>query len=343
MSPSGFADSQRPFAWMRSRISPELSAGPACLEVVLHREVAPGRLPVHDSLGSDHAGVADVDHVRGFDVEPDAKAGEEHGRGEQHPRRPEGTPTRRAPGRPDPRAAQHDPREQRIEERYRREDVSMVEEPQRGGRREAEQEIEVPQRERPPEVREPENEDGAEDPPDPRVIDRRAAEGTRVAAPHLPGDLGAGPRLEHGGGGVVDAALRDLARVQPPDLDRPASVLRRVGLLVRTATGRVPGEPRGHLRIRLEDAQHPRLREAGARRERDERRLDEATPAVEDGSGRDGRRGRGRARGRRRGRRRGRLRRGGGASPATGYVPLRNDQSLLPTKFSGVTRTTAIA
>ena len=28
VSPCGFADSQRPFVWMRSRISPEASAGP---------------------------------------------------------------------------------------------------------------------------------------------------------------------------------------------------------------------------------------------------------------------------------------------------------------------------
>ena len=79
VSPCGFADSQRPFVWMRSRISPEASAGPHGLQVALDREVAPRRLPVHDPLGADHAGVADVDHVRRLHVEPDAEAGEEDG------------------------------------------------------------------------------------------------------------------------------------------------------------------------------------------------------------------------------------------------------------------------
>ena len=40
VSPSGLADSQRPFVWIRSRISPEASAGPHAF-----RSSSTGKLP----------------------------------------------------------------------------------------------------------------------------------------------------------------------------------------------------------------------------------------------------------------------------------------------------------
>ena len=65
VSPFGFADSQRPFVWIRSRTSPSRSASaPALRPRVLDREVAVRRLAVRRSAGRRSARVADVDHVR---------------------------------------------------------------------------------------------------------------------------------------------------------------------------------------------------------------------------------------------------------------------------------------
>ena len=80
VSPCGFADSQRPFVWMRSRISPELSAGPHAWRLPSTGKLPHGAWPLHDALRADHAGVADVDDIRRLDVEADAETGEEHGR-----------------------------------------------------------------------------------------------------------------------------------------------------------------------------------------------------------------------------------------------------------------------
>ena len=135
VSPSGFAPSQRPFVWIQLRISPDASAGPHALSllgaVFSTGKFPHGACPVDDPLGADHAGVADVDDVRFLDVEPDAEAGEEDGRSEQHPDRPARRARRAAVTGADPGPAQHDPDEQRIEERHRSEDVAVVEEPQR--------------------------------------------------------------------------------------------------------------------------------------------------------------------------------------------------------------------
>src|SRR5581483_1728553 len=80
---------------------------PARLEVLaarelLDREVPPRRLSLDDPLRADHAGVADVDHVRALDVEADAEAGEEDRRADQHPDRPARRARRPAVPRPDP-------------------------------------------------------------------------------------------------------------------------------------------------------------------------------------------------------------------------------------------------
>ena len=213
VSPSGFALSQRPFVWIQLRISPDASAGRTedLPFVLLDREVPPRRLLLDDPLGTDHAREAHVDDVRALDVEPDAEAGEEDRRPEQHPDRPAWRARRAAVPDADPRPAQHHPDKQRIEERHRREHVAVVEEPQRRRRREQEEQVEVAERQRPPQVAEPEEEDGAERAPDPRVVDRRAAERAGRAARHPPGHLRAGPRLGHAAGCVEHGALSDLA------------------------------------------------------------------------------------------------------------------------------------
>ena len=213
VSPCGFADSQRPFVWMRSRISPAASAGPHAFRLALDREVPPRRLAVRDALRADHAGVADVDHVRRLHVQPDAKAAEEDRGGEQDPRRPDRARRRAAPGHADPHAAQHDPDERGIEERHGGEHVAVVEVPERRRRREQHHEIEVAQRERPAQVGEPDQEHEAERAPDPRAVDLRAAERALVAARHLPRDLRPGPRLRDDAARVVDRRPR---RSRPP-------------------------------------------------------------------------------------------------------------------------------
>ena len=99
--------------------------------VVLDREVAVRALPVRDAVGADHARVADVDHVRGADVQADAKAGDEDRRRGQHPDGPDRRAARRTIRTRDPEAAHEQPDERRIRERHRREDVAVVEEPER--------------------------------------------------------------------------------------------------------------------------------------------------------------------------------------------------------------------
>ncbi len=299
-----------------------------------------------DSLGTDHARVADVDHVRALDVEPDPEADEEDRGAEKHPDRPARRSRRAAVAEADPRPAQHHPDEQRIEERHRREDVAVVEVPERRGRREEEEQVEVAERERPLPVAEPDEEDEAERSPDPRVVDRRAAERAGRAARHPPRHLRACPRLRDLAGRVDHGALGDLAGVLPPDLDRPLAGLLVVRRLVAATGVRVAREPGRDLRVMLEVRERLLQRERRALRRRDERRLDEMALVVEDGSGRR----RGRARGERRGSECGDCEGGEGDGEETPHGPKatqsgrrRNDQSLFPTKLSGVTKTIAIA
>ena len=246
----------------------------------------------------------------------------------------------------DPEPAHDDPDEQRVEERHRREDVAVVEEPQRRRRREQEEQVEVAQRERPPPVREPDEEDEAERAPDPRVVDRRAAERAGRAARHPPRDLRAGPGLRHAAASrrrTLPCAISPA--LAPPDLHRPARRLRVVRLLVAAARVRVAREPGRDLRVALEDARArspasaaPAAAARGANGVWTRCPLPSKTGAVgavpvaaeRRGSGdEDGERGEG----------------GGEENPhaiqATQRVARRNDQSLLPTKLSGVTSTIA--
>ena len=352
VSPSGFALSQRPFVWIRSRISPEASAVTPGhgLRYLPLGSCSTGKFPHGASavtilLGADHARVADVDHVRALDVEPDPEAGEEDRRPQQHPDGPARRTRRAAVPDADPRPAQHHPDQQRIEERHRREDVAVIEEPQRRRRRQEEEQVEIAERERAAPVAEPEQEDGAERSPDPRVVDRRPAERARRSARHSPGDLRPRPRLTHRTRRILHRALGDLAGGAPPDLDRPVARLPVVGDLVAPALVRVAREPVLDLRVALEDLERRLLVQERARPGGNERRLDEMPFAVEHGAGRRRRR-----RGERRRGERGDGKRSEGdgeetphARQATYDFARRNDQSLFPTKLSGVTMMIATA
>src|SRR5262249_7036168 len=316
----------------------------------LPREVPPGRLPVVDApLGPDDARIADVDHVRALDVEPDAEACEEDRGAEQRPDRPARRAGSAAVPDADPRPAEHHPDEERIEERHSREHVPVVEEPQRRRRREQEEQVEVPERERPPEVAEPDEEDETERTPDPWAVDGRAAECAGAAPRHPPRDLRPRPRLRHVAARVDHLPLGDLAgrdvAPAPPDLHRPFAGLRVVLLLVAAPRVRVAREPRRDLRIGLEGSERLLLREGRLRLLRDEGRPDQMPLRIEDrrrrsGAGRRERRG-GEYGGSERGEG------GGEETPHHAYgtyaFARRNDQSLFPTKLSGVTKTIAIA
>ncbi len=131
-------------------------------------------------------------------------------------------------------------------------------------------------------------------------------------ASHLPGDLWAGPRLGHLAARVLDRGEDYLARSARPCLDDPGS---RVGSELRRRGG-VGG-------IAVEPTSDLRLGERGARR-----------------LGLGERRGVAGGRGSRRARHREGKSRGG----ESGDQPRGpNDQSLLPMKLTGVTRTIAIA
>ena len=187
----------------------------ARLQVPLHGHVAVRRLPVDDPVGADHARVADVDHVRRLDVQPDAKAREKDRGGDEHPDRPDRPRGFQPGGRADPRHARDHVEKRWVGERHAREDVAAVEEPERRREREQRDQVEVPQRERPAQIGEPDQEDQAEAEPHERLVDVAPAEGTRPAARHLPRHLRAGPGLRDEPRAVVDLAVGDLARLRP--------------------------------------------------------------------------------------------------------------------------------
>ncbi len=287
--------------------------GPALLEVVAHRHVAVRRLAIEDPAGSDHAGVADVDDAaRRLGVQPDPEAEQEHGRDGEHPDGPQRAQHASAAPKADPGRAAEEVEERRIGERHAREDVPAVEERERHGEGEQREEIEVPQRERPPQVGQAEQEDRAQREPDVPAVEGAAAERARAAAGHLPGDLWTGPRLGHAPGQVLDPDERHLTGLAGPGLHGPL-LSHRVEVRGRARVGRVAVEPVRHLRIVESDAGCLVLGQPGdlgaGRRRRGRRE-------------RDGRDNRGREKTQPRG---------------------PNDQSLLPMKLTGVTRTIAIA
>ena len=177
--------------------------------------------------------------------------------------------------------------------------------------------------EQPAPVGEPEQEDRAQTEPHRVAVDLLAAERALVPAAHLPRDLRPGPRLGHGAGAVVDAAGGDLTGLPRPDVDRPDALHeRRVGDGLR----RVALQPVRDLVVREEERDRLALRRARLRL-RESRRLGRRD-RVRDGRRRAGLRHRDE-----------REREcGDGREPH-----LRKDQSLLPRKFSGVTRMIATA
>ncbi len=245
---------------------------PARLQVALGREVVVRRLPRRDPLRSDHAGVADVDHVRVAHVETDPEPHQEDGHGGEQPHRPHrGLRRRRPTTPPDPGHAAEQIDERRVDERHAREHVALVEVPERHREREQDEQVEVAQREGAPEVGEPDQERGAEPEPHGQRVDLPAAEGAAVATGHLPGHLGPRPRLGDRAGRIVHLAGRHLAGRARPDLHGPGVALLVEGGLLDPRLARVVAQPAGDLPVCEERALRPllaQLRRLGRRRER---------------------------------------------------------------------------
>ena len=188
-------------------------------------------------------------------------------------------------------------------------------------------------RTKPAPVDETDEEDQAQRDPGPPGVEHLAAERADAPSRHLPRDLRAGPRLRHLAVAVVDLAERDLAGAPRPDVNRPTPggpVERGVG----RGIGRIAVEPVGHLRLCEESSHDDPLGQARAVRRGE--RLTDGIPGSTGGKGGDGGRGVGGT--------------GGGGEQKCererAHPPdhrRRNDQSLLPTKLSGVTNTIAIA
>ena len=253
MSPRSIPASQRPFVWMRSRTCPSASFGPHGSRLAALRHVPVRRLAVEDPARADDTREPDVDHAaRRLEVEPDTKPEEEDGRSRKHPRRPDGRERRTAPAEPDPQSARKQVRENGVDERDAPEDLSAIEEGERGREPEERDEVEVPNRERPAQVGEPDQEDEAEGEPDVPAKERLPAERAFAASRHLPRDLRPRPCLRHASGRILDRRLRDLPGLARPRLDEPRSRLgSKVG--VRRRIGRVPVEPGLELGMRERD------------------------------------------------------------------------------------------
>src|SRR5207244_12358402 len=115
----------------------------------------------------------------------DAESRQEDGRGQHDPRGPE-RPRRayRSPAPADPDAAGEEVDERRICKRDAREDVALVEVPQRDRRKEEDGQVEVAEGEGPAKIGEAEHEQRAEREPDRNAVDLLAAERALVAARH---------------------------------------------------------------------------------------------------------------------------------------------------------------
>src|SRR5207237_4036923 len=99
--------------------------GAARRAVILDREVQVRALAVPDAVGTDGAGVADVDHVRRLGVETDAEAADEHGDAREQPDRPDGDRPRGAAVPTDADRAREQPEEPRVGEDRRGEDAAV--------------------------------------------------------------------------------------------------------------------------------------------------------------------------------------------------------------------------
>ncbi len=274
------------------------------------------------------------------DVEADAEAGEKDRERREQPDRPHRWSRPRRAARRDPDHAREQVDHRRVGQRNAREDVSLVEEPQRHREGEQDEQVEVAGGAQTAEVEKAGEEEGAEAEPDDRALDLPAAEGAGVAARHLPGDLRARPRLRDHSGVVVDPPGGDLTGDAVPDVHLPV-----LALLVVLGVGRpvrlgVAPDPVGDLGVLQEGRGRAGLRQLGSVLDRGERSLDEPPLRVVRGPGRRGRCSR--SRGRERRQREQQQGESGTPHPSTPQR-RRNDQSLLPTKLIGMTSTTAIA
>jgi hypothetical protein len=224
-------------------------------------EVPVDRLLVGDPVGPDHAGVAHVDHVRVGDVEADPARDQEDGDDREQGDR-QGRPQADAGSSPkaEPERSAQQVEERRVGERNREPDVPAVEEvvgePEA---RDHHEQVEMCEPERPAPVEQSEDEDRAERQPDVGGVDH-PAEGARVAAGHVPGDLVAGPRFDDPAVVRVDDHLHDLlAAGEEADLPEPGPGVAagRRGQ-VRVLFGRGGG-----LRIQLRDLDRPGLADPG--------------------------------------------------------------------------------
>ena len=158
-------------------------------------EVVVERFAVGDPVGADDARVADVDRARVGDVEPDPEAHQEERRDQQPGRRPDRAQPLPAAAEPDPQRPAEQVEQHRVLTSGTETPISArlkkkweTPKPSRTSR------SRLATRQRPAPVDQADQEDRAERQEDVGRVEL-VAEGARVAARHLPGDLVAGPRL----------------------------------------------------------------------------------------------------------------------------------------------------
>ncbi len=179
---------------------------------VVLREGSVDVLPVPDVVGSDDARVADVDHVRVGEVQPDAEPDQEDEH-QPEPRERDREVRQSGPGaaaghhqHPDQQVHEH-----RVDERHRRGDLSPVEEDVRHPEAEEHDQVEVQQAKRAAPIGERNQEGDDQEHPYRRRVEP-AAERARQAARHLPFDLRPRPHLDGAATALVDDHLGDLVR-----------------------------------------------------------------------------------------------------------------------------------
>ena len=183
-------------------------------------------------VGADHAGVADVDHIRVGDVQANPETDQEDHTDRQPPGRdqdPQRLP-RPAASERQQQHSDHQVAHERIHQRHRQSKVRLVEERQRNREAQEHQQVEVQQGRTPAPGQERQHEQEAHRQPDVERVDV-APERSRISAGHRPRHLVAGPHLRHLRGGVVDVDLDHLGldvsrRREPAHLPdaRPARV-----------------------------------------------------------------------------------------------------------------------
>ena len=291
---------------------------------------------VEDPVAADHAGVADVDHSpRRLEVEADAETPQKDRNRREQPDGPEESGGRGPATETDPAHAHEEVGERWRGERRAPEHVATVEEPERETEREQHEQVERMPASKPPPVGKADEEDRAERDPHPPGVEDLPAERPDPAPCHAPRDLWARPCLGDAPVAVLDPAEGDLPCPSRPDLDSPPA-RRLVERGVRRRIGRVPLEPACDLRYLEEAGDDCALRHRRPVRLGGERLIER----VGAGSCRRSRR-------RFSGECRGGDESSEGACEGNRHCRAlhrrRNDQSLFPTKLSGVTSTIAMA